>query len=247
MQDRQGLASRVFPSDHPVDLPPVLLLHGIASDGETDWVAPGTVAALNDAGRTAVVVDLRAHGASPASDSAEEAGAPAQARDILAVLDEAGVETFDIAGYSLGARLSWAVAEAAPERVRRAVLGGLSPVEPFTMVDIAALHKAVAEGVQPEDPFTGMIAGMVGSRGPERAPGLALVVEGLAGSPFDPKGWPGQTPPVFVVGQDDMMTNGIERIVGLVDGAELLTVPGDHFGALTGAEFRGIVVRALSR
>ncbi|MEV7008275.1 alpha/beta hydrolase [Streptosporangium sp. NPDC051022] len=241
------MSSRVFSPDHPVDLPPVLLLHGIASNGNGDWVEPGTVSALTDAGRTVVVVDLRGHGDSPAPVSAAETGAPAQAEDVLAVLDGAGVETFDIVGYSMGARLAWAVAEAAPGRVRRAVLGGLSPVEPFTMVDVAALHKAVAEGVQPEDPFTGMIAGLVGSRGPERAPGLALVVEGLAGTPFEPKAWPGTTPPVFVVGQDDMMTQGIERIVDLVGGAELVTVPGDHFGVLTGAEFRGTVVRALGQ
>ncbi|MEV8638496.1 alpha/beta fold hydrolase [Streptosporangium sp. NPDC051023] len=247
MQDRQGLASRVFPSDRPVDLPPVLLLHGIASTGNGDWVETGTVAALNEAGRTAVVVDLRGHGDSPAPASAAETVAGAQAQDILAVLDEAGVETFDLVGYSLGARLAWAVAEAAPHRVRKVVLGGLSPVEPFAAVDIAALHRAVAEGVQPEDPFTGMIAGMVGSRGPERAPGLVLVVEGLAATPFEPKEWPGQTPPVFVVGQDDMMTRGIERIVDLVGGAELVTVPGDHFGVLAGAEFRGTVVRALGQ
>ncbi|GAA3129219.1 alpha/beta fold hydrolase [Streptosporangium carneum] len=247
MQDRQGLATRVFPSDRPVDLPPVLLLHGIASSGNGDWVEPGTVSALNDAGRTVVVVDLRGHGDSPAPASAAETGAPAQAQDILAALDGVGVETFDIAGYSLGARLAWAVAEEAPARVRKVVLGGLSPVEPFSMVDIAALRKAVAEGVQPEDPFTGMIAGLVGSRGPEHAPGLALVVEGLASTPFEPKAWPVQTPPVFVVGQDDMMTQGIERIVDLVGGAELITVPGDHFGALAGAEFRGTVVRALGQ
>ncbi len=247
MQDRQGLASRVFSPGSPVDLPPVLLLHGMASSGNGDWVEPGTVSALTDAGRTVVVVDLRGHGDSPAPASADEANAVAQAEDVLAVLDKAGVETFDIAGYSLGARLAWAVVEAAPNRVRKVVLGGLSPFEPFAAVDIAALHRAVAEGVQPEDPFTGMIAGMVGSRGPERAPGLALVVEGLASTPFEPKSWPGETPPVFVVGQDDMMTQGIERIVDLVGGAELITVPGDHFGVLTGAEFRGIVVRALGQ
>ncbi|GII84270.1 alpha/beta hydrolase [Sphaerisporangium siamense] len=247
MHDRPALAYRLFPPDtddgRAAGSPPVLLLHGFASDGESDWVAPGTVAALTAAGRTVILPDLRGHGASPAPASGAETTAAAQAADLVAVLDGAGAGTFDVAGYSLGARLAWELADIVPGRVRRAVLGGLAPMEPFTGVDVAALHRAVDEGAEPGDPMTGMIAGMVSSKG-DRAKALAFVVEGLHDSPFEPKAWAGPTAPVFVRGEDDVMTNGIERIVGVV-GGELIVVPGDHFQALAGAEFRGIVVRAL--
>ncbi|MGV9771241.1 alpha/beta fold hydrolase [Streptosporangium sp. NPDC003464] len=252
MHDRSGLASRVFPpggpgaADRPGDPPPVLLLHGFASDGGADWVETGVVAALTGAGRTVVVPDLRGHGDSPAPAAARECGARAAAEDIVAVLDGAGVETFDVVGYSLGARLAWELPGAAPGRVRRAVLGGLSPAEPFAAVDVAALHRAVRDGAEPEDPFTSMIAGLVRSKG-ERAAGLALCVEGLRDTPFEAGPWGGTTPPVFVAGQGDVMTRGIERIVDLVGGAELVTLPGDHLQVLAGAGLRDTIVRVLEQ
>ncbi|MEV6121218.1 alpha/beta hydrolase [Streptomyces sp. NPDC052077] len=246
MQSRTGLTVRTFTPGSPSGKPPVLLVHGFGSDGGRDWVETGIAAALADAGRTVLVPDLRGHGQSPAPAGAAEAGADAQARDLVTVLDESGAGEFDVVGYSLGARLAWELPAAAPGRVRRAVLGGLSPAEPFEAVDVAALHRAVADGTPPADPFTGAIAGMVGAHG-ERAAGLALCVEGLRGTPFAPGSWDGATPPVLVVGEQDMMTRGIERVAGLVDGAELITVPGDHLQVLAGEEFRRTVLEVLAR
>ncbi|MFB7470203.1 alpha/beta fold hydrolase [Kitasatospora sp. NPDC056184] len=226
--------------------PPVVLLHGFASDGESDWIAPGTAAAIAATGRTVLVPDLPGHGASPDPADAAEAGAGALTARLLAALDAAGVGEFDLVGYSLGARLAWEFPAAAPGRVGRVVLGGLSPFEPFAGVDVEALHRAVAGGGEPADPFTGMVAGLVRSRG-ERAAALARCVEGLRNTPFAPGHWAGRTAPVVVVGADDVMTRGIESIVAPLDGAELVTVPGDHLGALAGAEFRGVVLKALAR
>ncbi|MFC8709282.1 alpha/beta fold hydrolase [Streptomyces sp. NPDC057197] len=257
MQGRTGPAVRTFTPGTPgtpgtsspgpaAAAPPVLLLHGFGSDGDRDWVATGTVRALTDAGRTVLVPDLPGHGDSPAPSAAAEAGAPALAAALLTVLDEAGATAFDAVGYSLGARLLWELAGAAPDRLRRAVLGGLSPAEPFEAVDVRALHRAVADGTEPADPFTAMIAGMVRAHG-DRAAALALCVEGLRGTPFAPRGWAGATPPVFVVGADDVMTRGIERIVAGIEGAELTTVPGGHQDALADAAFRRTVLEVLAR
>jgi pimeloyl-ACP methyl ester carboxylesterase len=224
----------------------VVLLHGFCSDGQRDWVDTGIVAALTSAGRTVIVPDLRGHGASQAPATAAEAHAGRQVADVLAVLDDAGVTAFDLVGYSLGARLAWEFPAAAPGRVGLVVLGGLSPAEPFTPVDVEALHLAVAGGQAPADPFTAMMAGLVGSQG-ARAAGLARCVEGLRETPFAPGTWAGETPPVFIVGQDDVMTKGIERIVELSGGAGPVTVPGDHLGALAGIELRGTIVKVLGQ
>ncbi|MEW2071617.1 alpha/beta hydrolase [Streptomyces sp. NPDC007346] len=245
MQSRTGLAVRTFTPGRPAEGPPVLLVHGFGSDGHRDWVETGVAPALAEAGREVIVPDLRGHGDSPAPSAAGEAGAAGLVADLVAVVDEAGAGTFDVVGYSLGARLAWELPAAAPGRLRRAVLGGLSPAEPFEAVDVAALHRAVADGTEPADPFTAMIAGMVRAHG-ARAAGLALCVEGLRATPFAPRSWAGETPPAFVVGEDDMMTHGIERVVGLVDGAELTTVPGDHHGVLAGAAFRRTVLEVLA-
>ncbi|GAA4225567.1 alpha/beta hydrolase [Actinomadura meridiana] len=240
------LAVRTFTSAGPVDAPPVLLVHGFCSDGQTDWVDTGVAEALTAAGRTVVVPDLPGHGQSPAPASAAETTAPVIAAALVAALDRAGISTFDAAGYSLGARIAWELPVAAPGRVERTVLGGLAPGEPFTAVDIDALHAAVRDGSDPADPFTGMVAGMIRSQG-ERAAGLALCVEGLRAVPFAGGAWNAKVPPVFILGENDEMTRGIGGLAEEIDGAELVTVPGAHHEVLGGAGFRDALLGALAR
>ncbi|NUP62844.1 MAG: alpha/beta fold hydrolase [Nonomuraea sp.] len=237
------IAFRTFTPDRPTGRPPVLLLHGFASVGRTDWVDTGVAAALAATGRVVFVPDLPGHGESPVPAEAE--GAPAVAAGLLAC---AGDGPFDVVGYSLGARLAWELPVLAPERVGTVVLGGLSPFEPFAALDVAALRSAVRGG-EPGDPMTGMIAGMITAASGgliERAHGLVTLVEGLRSTPFEPKGWAGRRPPVFVAGADDLMTSGIEDVAALVPGARLITVPGDHRAALAGPEFRAAVADALA-
>ncbi|GGS62888.1 alpha/beta fold hydrolase [Nonomuraea spiralis] len=231
-----GLFSRRL-DPRPPGGPVVVLLHGFGSDGQRDWLDTGTAAMLAAFGHTVIVPDLPGHGSSPDPATAAEAHAPAIARAVLDVLD--GVERFDLVGYSLGARIAWELPALAGDRLGRCVLGGLAPGEPFAGVDVAALRRAVTYGEQPSDPFTAMIAGLA------RTPGRALCVEGLRETPFTARSWSGKLPPVFVVGQDDGMTAGIEHIVELTPGAELVRVPGGHVEALAGAGLREAVVKVL--
>ncbi|TDD93046.1 alpha/beta fold hydrolase [Actinomadura rubrisoli] len=246
MRDTAGLAARTLTPSRPADAPPVLLVHGFGSDGAADWIDTGIAGALTDAGRTVIVPDLRGHGDSPVPSTSAEVTAPALAADLVAVMDEAGAATFDVAGYSLGARIAWELPSAAPGRVERAVLGGLSPAEPFTAVDIEALHRAVQDGTECDDPFTGAIAGMVKAHG-DRAAGLALCVEGLRATPFAGGPWNAKVLPVLVVGENDELTQGIDGLAESVGGARLVTVPGAHHEVLAGARFRDTVLDVLAR
>lgn len=246
----RDLAVRTFTPANPrngrEDAPPVLLVHGFCSDGKADWVDTGIADALTAAGRTVVVPDLRGHGQSPPPAASAEVTAPAVAADLVAVMDRAGFSAFDAAGYSLGARIVWELPSAAPGRVERTVLGGLSPGEPFTAVDVDALHRAVRDGAEPADPFTGMIAGMVKAHG-DRAAGLALCVEGLRATPFAGGAWDAKVLPVFVVGDNDELTRGIGSLAEELGEAQLVTVPGAHHDVLGGAHFRTVLLGALSR
>ncbi|QKG18429.1 alpha/beta fold hydrolase [Actinomadura verrucosospora] len=246
MRDRGGLAARTLTPARPVDAPPVLLVHGFGSDGAADWIDTGTAAALTGAGRTVVVPDLPGHGASPAPRTAADATAPALAAALLAVMDDAGAAAFDIAGYSLGARIAWEIAATAPGRVDRSVLGGLSPAEPFTAVDVAALHRHVADRTPCADPFTAAVAAMVTAHG-DRAPGLARCVEGLRATPFAGGPWNAKVLPVFVVGENDDLTRGIGDLAEGLGGAGLVTVPGAHHEVPGGARFREALLDALAR
>lgn len=102
--------------------PLVLAIHGITSTSRT-WLA--TSRALGDRAALAAV-DLRGRGRS--AGLPPQVGLDAHVRDMLAVLDAAGLERAVVVGHSLGAYIAARLATAHPERVARLVLvdGGLT-------------------------------------------------------------------------------------------------------------------------
>ncbi|WP_448628064.1 alpha/beta fold hydrolase [Geodermatophilus sp. URMC 64] len=100
--------------------PPVVLLHGWPG-GRTDYRA--LVPLLVDAADV-VVPDLRGFGDSdrlPAEPS-EAYSAVAQARTVVGLLDELGLDRVVLVGYDIGSRTAQAVARDRPERVRALVV-----------------------------------------------------------------------------------------------------------------------------
>ncbi|GAB2776857.1 alpha/beta fold hydrolase [Amycolatopsis magusensis] len=224
------LAVRRF-TPEAVSGPPVLLLHGFASDGHTDWITTGWPSVLTAAGRAVLVPDLPGHGSSPAP--ADAPTAKSITAELARLVDD--LPEVDVVGYSLGARLAWELPVQAP--VRRLVLAGLSPVEPFGAVDLDAALAFAGGGKPPSDPLTAMIARMITA--PGRNPGaLARCVEGLRQEPFAPAPGVISVPTRFVAGTEDPVSQGIDQLTALVPGSDLIRVPGDHGGALRSPEFK---------
>ncbi|MCI0157609.1 alpha/beta fold hydrolase [Leifsonia shinshuensis] len=245
------LARRSFPAGSSA-LPPVVLLHGFAADSDEDFVATGWPDALVAAGRSVEVVDLPGHGRSAAVSgaAATTAGVVKALSGVVAELDAGG--GVDVVGYSLGARLAWEL-PAATGRVRRLVLGGLSPFEPFAAVDVAAVARAAggadasadAPAGPPADPLVGMMAAMVAAPGRDTSSLLALMA-GLGSQPFDPAAGGPAVPTLVAAGVDDVMTTGLEAVAAALPDAVFVRVPGDHRGALDSAEFRDAAIRFLT-
>jgi pimeloyl-ACP methyl ester carboxylesterase len=103
---------------------PVLLLHGLFSSAQVNWINYGTAERLAGAGFECIMPDLRAHGQ---SDAPHEAGAYPRdvlVRDVQALVADLGLADYDLVGFSLGARTSvQAVIEGLTPR--RLVLGGM--------------------------------------------------------------------------------------------------------------------------
>lgn len=223
---------------------PVLLLHGFASDGASDWVDSGFVEALTAAGRVALVPDLPGHGRSAAPRSRQEASVGATVRALTELVAEQTQGPVDVLAYSLGARLAWELPRARGIEVSHLVLGGISPGEPFAAVDTAGIRQALQRGETPADPFNAMFASMVS--GPGLDPyALLTCIDGLGSEPFDPRPGDVGVPTLFVAGSDDPMTDGIADLVDMVPGAFMRRVPGDHGGALHSAEFRKLALEFI--
>jgi len=122
---------------------PILLLHGFASTKEINWVGPGWVSTLVRAGRRAIALDNRGHGASSKLYEKEAYDPAVMADDALALLDHLGLARADVMGYSMGGRIAASLALKAPERVRSLILGGIG----IHLVEGAGLPVTVAEAL----------------------------------------------------------------------------------------------------
>ena len=104
---------------------PVLLIHGFASTACVNWVYPGWLRTLGDAGYRVIAIDNRGHGASDRPHDPEAYYPSLMAGDAAALLTHLGIDQAHIMGYSMGARISAFLAIEHPDRVRSLVLGGL--------------------------------------------------------------------------------------------------------------------------
>jgi pimeloyl-ACP methyl ester carboxylesterase len=103
----------------------VMLVHGFASTAHVNWVYPGWVKTLREAGYRAVALDHRGHGESSKPHDTTLYTPDQMAGDVLALMDHLAIDQAHVLGYSMGARISAFLALARPDRVRSLVFGGL--------------------------------------------------------------------------------------------------------------------------
>jgi pimeloyl-ACP methyl ester carboxylesterase len=107
-------------------LPPVLLIHGFASNARVNWRETGWVKWLTEAQRQVVLIDNRGHGESEKLYDPAQYSAPIMADDAAHLLQHLGHREADVIGYSMGARIAAFLLINHASVVRRAVLGGLA-------------------------------------------------------------------------------------------------------------------------
>jgi pimeloyl-ACP methyl ester carboxylesterase len=103
---------------------PVILLHGLFSDAQMNWIKFGHAGKIAAAGFRVIMPDLRAHGlsAKPHDPAAYPRGV--LARDVRELVAHLGLADYDLGGFSLGARTTvQVVGEGA--RPRRAIIAGM--------------------------------------------------------------------------------------------------------------------------
>jgi len=104
--------------------PDVLLLHGLFSSAHINWIKYGTAAEIAAAGFRLILPDLRGHGDSDKPHDPALWPEDVLARDIEALIAHLGLNSFDLGGYSLGARTVVRLL-ARGLRPKRAILAGM--------------------------------------------------------------------------------------------------------------------------
>jgi pimeloyl-ACP methyl ester carboxylesterase len=103
---------------------PVVLLHGLFSNAETNWLKFGHAQAVAARGFRVIMPDLRGHGQSAAPH--DEASYPPDvlARDAIELVAHLGLTDYDLGGYSLGGRTAARIAILGA-KPRRLIVSGM--------------------------------------------------------------------------------------------------------------------------
>jgi pimeloyl-ACP methyl ester carboxylesterase len=123
---------------------PVVLIHGFASSKEVNWVQPGWIATLTGAGRRAIALDNRGHGASTRFYDPADYSLDRMAGDTVALMDHLKIERADVLGYSMGGRIAGEIASAHPARTRSAIIAGIG----MRLVTRGNDHETIAESLE---------------------------------------------------------------------------------------------------
>ena len=105
------------------DGPPLVIQHGVTNSLE-HWYAYGYVEGLKNDYRL-ILVDARGHGRSDKPHDPEAYDLKLRVSDILAVMDDLGVEMAHYLGYSMGGRIGCGLVQHALARFHSFVIGGM--------------------------------------------------------------------------------------------------------------------------
>jgi pimeloyl-ACP methyl ester carboxylesterase len=224
---------------------PVILLHGLFSDAEMNWIRFGHAARIAAEGFRVIMPDLRAHGASGKPQGQEHYPPGILARDLRELVAFLGLGEFDLGGFSLGARTT---VEAVGEgmRPRRAILGGagLEGLRNWKQrknffVEAIALFDEVKRG----DPHWLSIQFMKSQKVDRVAAGLLL--ESFEDAFMD---WLAAftMPTLVVCGSEDDDNGSAEELAAAIPNAVFREVPGTHMSSVTKPELGEAIASFLA-
>lgn len=125
------------------DGPPLVLQHGLTSS-ILRWYEFGFVDALKDDYRL-LLIDARGHGNSGKPYDAEAYDQKLMASDVIAVLDDEGIDKAHYMGYSMGGSIGFGLAESFADRFHSLIIGGMHPY-PLDAVGLEDRIKRIRTG-----------------------------------------------------------------------------------------------------
>ncbi len=223
---------------------PVILLHGLFSDAQMNWINFGHADRIAAAGFRVIMPDLRAHGLSAKPHSAEFYPHAILVRDLNELVAHLALTEFDLGGFSLGARtIVQAVGEGM--KPRKAVLAGMGlrglqnwDRRQQFFRDAIANFDTSARG----DPHWLAIQFMKTMK-VDRAAALHVLASFDSG---DPKWLDAFTMPTLVIcGREDEDNGSAAELAAALPDAVFIEVPGTHMSSVTKPELGEEIARFL--
>lgn len=212
---------------------PLVLLHGLFSSAEMNWIKWGHAQLLADRGYEVLMPDFRVHGESAAPRDPEAYPPNVLVRDLAATIEYLALEEYDLGGFSLGARTSLhAVAHGVVDPTR-VVIGGMGTAGLGEWASRSAHFKRVIdefENIPRGDPAYFSVQ-FLKSQGVDRVaarllldtmPDLDLAMLSSVAMPT-----------LVVCGDEDRDNGSAEELAGRLPDAAFVEVPGTHMGSVT--------------
>lgn len=223
---------------------PVLLLHGLFSSAQVNWIKYGTAAQLAEAGFEAIMPDLRAHGQSDAPHDPSAYPPDVLVKDTLTLVGALGLTDYDLGGFSLGARTAVrsVLAGLAP---RRLVLGGMG------LEGLSGWARRSAHFIDAIDRFGAIERGdpaFVAQAFMKTMKVDRVAARLLLGSVDDTQ--PGDLariamPTLVVCGAEDHDNGSARKLAEALPDARYEEVPGNHMSSVTQRQLGEAVVNFL--
>ena len=224
---------------------PVLLLHGLFSSADMNWIRFGHAARLAEAGFRCIMPDFRVHGQSAAPHDPAAYPEAVLVKDVEHLVSALQLAAFDLAGFSMGARTAAGLV-ARGMRPRRLLLCGMG-WEGLTEWDrrrdffLTAIDRR--DVVKPGE--THYFAAQFLKSQKIDAVAARLLLESLG--PVDAEGLIAAKPDATVICGAEDDDNGSGRLLADKLGAPFVEVPGTHMSSVTKPELGRAIVTALTR
>jgi pimeloyl-ACP methyl ester carboxylesterase len=214
---------------------PFVLLHGLFSNVETNWLKWETAQKLAEAGIRVIMPYLRAHGASDAPHDPAAYPPDVLARDVEALIDHLRLTQFDLGGYSLGARtaIRVVVRGAKPRRLILAGMGleGILHSEQRTDFFLRVIEtRSTARPGSPE----WMAAQFMRTTGVDPDAAVHVLTSQVPTSREDLSAI--DMPTLVVSGADDRDNGSGEELAAALRDGSYRSIPGNHMSAVMKAE-----------
>src|ERR1700736_5027445 len=225
---------------------PLVVVHGFASSYRLNWVGTRWQEALTTAGFRIFGLDCRGHGQSDKPHDPAAYAVEIMAADVTRLLDRLEVASAAYLGYSMGARIGLQVVLDFPERVQRAVLGGLGTSGAIASAN--AISESFLRGEPTDDPVAQSFFRFASAQPTNDLKALAACITGLR-----PKTDPARlsairTPILVVVGARGDPAPDAPELVELIPSSRLAVIQGrDHMGAVPAREFKQAAIEFLTQ